>query len=186
MKNSILKLLVIVLLVQFFNSCDSEEILDSNVQSSIDVKFYDNDGNDLRGENIKISNYLSKLKIKVTSENDNENFEVMYYNQTEKRLNEIMVPLKMNSEYLKNELPKSSSDYDVFEYSLLQGKEIIFKEKFKLRYREGNPFEVITEMSNLDSKGEWKEYKPKRSEIIINGKTTGMFFLVGTRYIEKN
>ncbi|MCG8183210.1 hypothetical protein [Tenacibaculum piscium] len=186
MKNNIFKLFILVLFVQFCNSCDNEnEIpLNSNVHSSIDVIFYDNDGNNLTAQNVKISNYINQLKMKITSEN--ENFEVMLYNQTEKILNEIIVPLKGNSIYLKNKLPKSNSDYDIFEYSLLQDEEIIFKEKFKLKYRKGNPFEVITQMSNLDSKGEWKEYKPKKKELIINGKTTGVFFLVGTRYIDKN
>ncbi|WCC43811.1 hypothetical protein PJW08_08075 [Tenacibaculum finnmarkense] len=49
MKNTIFKLLVLVLFVQFFKSCDSE-VYNSNMWSSIDVMFYDNQGNDLIGE----------------------------------------------------------------------------------------------------------------------------------------
>ncbi|SOU87305.1 hypothetical protein [Tenacibaculum dicentrarchi] len=182
MKNTIFKLLVLVLFVQFFKSCDSED--NSNMWSSIDVMFYDNQGNDLTGEKLelKINDYLNKLRIKVTSENYDENIEVMYYN--DELGNQIQVPLKLNSIFFKNET--ENSDYEIFEYSLLQENVVVFNEKFRLKYREGNPFEVVTEMSNLDSKGEWKEYKPKKSEIIINGKNTGVFFSVETRYIDKN
>ncbi|WCC43810.1 hypothetical protein PJW08_08070 [Tenacibaculum finnmarkense] len=108
------------------------------------------------------------MRIKVTSENYDENIEVMYYN--DELGNQIQVPLKLNSIFFKNET--ENSDYEIFEYSLLQENVVVFNEKFRLKYREGNPFEVVTEMSNLDSKGEWKEYKPKKSEIIINGKNT--------------
>lgn len=169
MKNIYVTLLVILCIAPLvFISCKKTD--SHNSPSYFKVIFYDTDGKELFGEELKSKvsvTYRQNLKMKIVVPSDaTKNIERPFFSyfKESKIINNTRLPLDYESKL------------EEFRCILTLGNQEIYNELLRLHYTDDKYFPYVTEALTKNTEGNWIPYKTKRIEVIENEKHTGIFF----------